>query len=106
MPYEMNNPSSQCSRRCLLFGAVTVIGAAAGVFSEATSAAAVMKISEAAVAYQDHPNGDRQCSKCAEFEPPSSCKMVAGTISPQGYCRIFTPIRPAAARLRASPHTA
>jgi hypothetical protein len=106
MAFELNDGPEHCSRRYLLFGAVAAVGAAAGICSEGTSANAAVKISEAAVAYQDHPNGDRQCSKCAEFEPPSSCKMVTGTISPQGYCRIFTPIRPAAARSRASPPTA
>jgi hypothetical protein len=60
-----------------------------------------MKISQAAVAYQDHPVGDKHCSKCAQFLAPSSCKMVDGTINPQGYCRIFMPIRAAAVRLSA-----
>jgi hypothetical protein len=45
------------------------------------------------VAYQDHPDGDKRCDKCEQFQPPSACKMVDGTISPQGSCRIFVPIR-------------
>jgi hypothetical protein len=56
-------------------------------------AAAAPKISKKAVAYQDHPEGDKRCEKCAQFQPPDACKMVEGPISPQGSCRIFMPVR-------------
>lgn len=100
MLYGLSNRSAPCSRRCLLLGA-----AAAGLYAGADppKATAVVKISEAAVAYQNHPNGDKQCSKCVQFQPPNSCKMVDGTISPQGYCRIFTPTHQAAAHSEPSP---
>lgn len=39
-----------------------------------------------AMKYQDTPNGDKQCSNCLQFVPPGSCKVVEGTISPNGYC--------------------
>ena len=39
--------------------------------------------------YQDSPKGDRQCSRCANFVAPSSCKLVAGAISPQGWCLFY-----------------
>ena len=58
----------------------------------AAEAVAAPKISKAAVAYQDHPNGDKRCDKCVQFQPPAACKMVEGTISPEGSCRIFTPL--------------
>ena len=54
---------------------------------------AAPKISKKAVAYQDHPDGDKECAKCAQFQPPDACKMVEGPISPQGSCRIFVPVR-------------
>ena len=57
------------------------------------TAAAAPKISKKAVAYQDHPDGDKECAKCAQFQPPDACKMVEGPISPQGSCRIFVPVR-------------
>jgi hypothetical protein len=56
-------------------------------------AIAAQKISKNAVAYQDHPDGDKQCAKCAQFQPPDACKMVEGPISPQGSCRIFVTLR-------------
>jgi hypothetical protein len=103
MSYELSNWSAPCSRRCLLLGAVAAVTTAVVVGADPTSAIAVIKISEAAVAYQDHPNGEKQCSKCLQFQPPHSCKMVDGTISPQGYCRIFSPIHQADARSRHAP---
>jgi hypothetical protein len=57
------------------------------------AAAAAPKISKKAVAYQDHPDGDKRCDRCAQFQPPDACKLVEGPIDPQGSCRIFVPIR-------------
>lgn len=104
MSSMLNNLSPPCSRRRLILGAVAAASAATAIADPRTAAAAI-KISESAVGYQDHPNGDRQCSKCAQFQSPSSCKMVDGTISPQGYCRIFMPLRSATARVHGSLST-
>ena len=92
------------SRRRLLLAAGAAVGAATAVSSDRTTAAE-LKISAGAVGYQDHPNGDKQCSECVHFLPPSSCKIVEGTISPHGYCRIFSPRQSAAARRGASAFT-
>ena len=105
MSFEPKNRSAPCSRRCLLLAAVSAVSAASFVGTRPTTAAAAMKISQTAVAYQDHPDGDRHCSKCMQFQPPSSCKMVDGTIDPRGFCRIFMPIRAAATGLGAAPST-
>jgi hypothetical protein len=96
MFYELKSRLAPWSRRDLLLLAVTAAGSAILVCNEAGTAIAAYKISETAVAYQDHPNGDKQCSKCVQFQAPSSCKMVDGTISPHGYCRIFAPRQSAA----------
>ena len=50
------------------------------------------KISQKAVAYQDHPDGNKRCDKCVQFQPPNACKVVDGTISPNGYCKLFVPV--------------
>ena len=47
------------------------------------------KLSKASVSYQEKPNGDRSCSNCNLFEPPSACKSVEGPISPNGWCKIW-----------------
>jgi hypothetical protein len=83
------------SRRALLQHAVVAAGATAITCGEPHRADAAIKISRAAVAYQDHPDGDKECAKCAQFEPPAACKLVDGPINPQGYCRLFAPIRQA-----------
>ena len=84
-----------CRRRLLLIAAAAVGAATAG---GSGSAEAALKVSASAAGYQDNPNGDKQCSKCVHFLPPSSCKMVDGTISPQGYCRLFSPRQSASGR--------
>jgi len=47
--------------------------------------------------YQDHPNENRRCANCVQFIPsaneqqPGTCQIVAGSISPDGWCMAFTP---------------
>jgi hypothetical protein len=47
--------------------------------------------------YQDHPSNGKRCGGCAAFTPPLSggtngaCSIVAGVISPDGWCMAFTP---------------
>jgi hypothetical protein len=80
-------------RRTVLQIAASCAGTAAILAASPKSANAAPKISKKAVAYQDHPDGDKQCDKCAQFQAPDACKMVEGPISPQGSCRIFMPFR-------------
>ena len=68
-------------------------GESAVLCARRNAAIAAIKISQKAVAYQDHPEGDKRCEKCAQFQAPNGCKMVDGPINPQGYCRIFAPLR-------------
>jgi hypothetical protein len=75
------------SRRSIMQAA---LGAAAAIVPR--PAAAEPTISKEAVAYQDQPQGDKECDKCVQFVPPSSCKVVEGQISPHGSCRIFRPL--------------
>ena len=80
-------------RRALLRYALGAAGGVAICNATSNPATAAPKISKQAVAYQDHPDGDKRCEKCAQFQPPDACKMVEGPITPQGYCRLFVPIR-------------
>jgi hypothetical protein len=88
MAGELKTTFAILSRRSLLRAAVAVTGV---IGTASRSIAAPTKISKVAVNYQDHPDGDRRCDKCAQFQPPDTCKMVEGTVSPQGSCRIFMP---------------
>jgi len=44
--------------------------------------------------YRDRPNKGRRCGGCAHFLEPNACEIVAGDISPNGWCRFHEP-RPA-----------
>jgi hypothetical protein len=80
------NEARNLSRRALLRSAACAgVGLAAGALS-ARRALAQQKASKQAMKYQDQPNGDKKCSECLQFVAPSSCKVVEGTISPNGYC--------------------
>ena len=90
-PYEaVAAPATNgMSRRRLfqtLVGSAAMLGAGFSlVLPERADAKAPKKIAK----YQDHPKGSQQCSKCRFFEPPHSCKLVAGKISPKGWCTFF-----------------
>jgi hypothetical protein len=48
-----------------------------------------VKLSQSAAQYQDTPRGGLSCVGCTFFRRPRSCKVVAGDISPNGWCRLF-----------------
>jgi hypothetical protein len=86
MSGEPEYGSARLSRRSLLLSTVGATGVLAAILNPAS---AQPKISKIAVNYQDHPDGDKRCDRCVQFQPPDACKMVDGSISPQGSCRIF-----------------
>jgi hypothetical protein len=47
------------------------------------------KLSKADAEYQDSPKNDQQCSICTKFQPLASCSVVAGDISPRGWCKLY-----------------
>jgi len=76
------------SRRQMLTRVMIAAAGALAVLGIASPALA--KMTQQAVAYQANPNNDQKCSGCALFKAPSSCIMIDGTISPDGWCRLFT----------------
>ena len=74
------------SRREALLRTVFFAGASAVVFGQAAEA----KVAQKAAQYQDKPHQGKQCSGCAHFHAPSTCDVVEGTISPNGWCKLFT----------------
>ena len=76
------------SRRGFLYSAAgggAVLGTTLIVFPAIASA----KASQQSAQYRPTPNGKAQCSNCSQFQPPSSCKLVDGTISPAGWCTLY-----------------
>ena len=87
-------PDGPSHRSMRIFRRSVLQVAAAGIIAAGSyRVSAQPKISKIAVNYQDHPDGNKRCDKCVQFQPPDACKVVEGTISPQGSCRIFIPIR-------------
>jgi hypothetical protein len=41
------------------------------------------------VDYQDNPKGIQMCATCSLFDPPTSCKIVEGDVSPNGWCKDY-----------------
>jgi hypothetical protein len=54
-------------------------------------ASAAGKMSQAAAKYQPTPKGDQRCDNCTLWEPPNGCKVVSGTIAPEGWCKLWVP---------------
>ena len=70
--------SASLARRALLLGV-----------SLARSARALEKIARAEAGYQDTPQGGLSCVGCTFFRRPAACQVVEGSISPDGWCRLF-----------------
>lgn len=71
-----------------LIGAM-VTASAAGLLSWVSPAPASEKMSPRQAEYQDTPKDIYSCAVCTLFEPPKSCKVVAGDISKDGWCKVF-----------------
>ena len=75
------------TRRGILQAGVAVLGGVA----VAPQARAQEKIAQTMVQYQKTPKNGQQCSTCVNYDPPSACKIVAGTIAPEGWCIAYGP---------------
>jgi len=76
------------SRRRLLQGAAMTVAGAAAVMAAIGPAEA--KMAQKAAAYQDTAKDGQSCASCTLFKAPSSCTLVDGTISPDGWCRFYS----------------
>jgi hypothetical protein len=85
--------SQGVSRRQVLTIAAGAAGAsvtgAAAVIGASTTAQAAAKASQKTVKYQDTPKGEQRCENCMQFEAPSTCKTVDGTVAAQGWCMVY-----------------
>jgi hypothetical protein len=76
------------SRRQLLQGAAMAVGGAAIVVAAVRPAEA--KMAQAAAGYQGKPKDGASCANCSLFKAPSSCTLVDGTVSPDGWWRFYS----------------
>ena len=83
------------SRKAFL-GAVVVLPVATALPASADAS----KSSQASMQYQATPKDGKHCAQCNFFIPGNSatadgtCKIVDGSISPNGYCIAFNAVRP------------
>ena len=75
------------TRRNVLRAGLGIIGAAAA----STARAQDQKIAQELVQYQGEPKEGAKCSGCAQFQVPNACAIVAGNISPNGWCVAYAP---------------
>jgi hypothetical protein len=81
------------SRRGFLQKSVCVTGAAAiasAVSGCATSPPVRGTTSKDQARYQDKPSGISRCGFCRHFYSPDICEVVAGPVSPRGWCPFYT----------------
>jgi hypothetical protein len=64
------------------------LAGASGVLGVVTTMAQ-QKMSQAEAEYQNRPKSGLACAACTLFRPPRSCQVVAGDISPTGWCKFF-----------------
>lgn len=76
------------SRRGLIRAGIG-LAAAAGV--AITARAQDDKLAQNLVQYQTEPKDGAKCSGCVNWVDPNACKIVAGTISPNGWCVAYAP---------------
>ncbi len=67
----------------------TTLSGVLAVLSTYGAARASDKMTREQAQYQDQPKGINMCSTCTLFEPPKSCKVVEGDVSPDGWCKAF-----------------
>jgi hypothetical protein len=47
------------------------------------------EVPQADAQYQAGPKDGMSCAMCQLFRPPDRCAVVAGNISPRGWCKFF-----------------
>ncbi|WP_428491274.1 high-potential iron-sulfur protein [Rhodopila sp.] len=83
----MSREFEKATRRQMMRAGLAVVGGIVAV----SSASAEDKIAQAQVQYQQTPKDGNKCSTCVNFQPPNACKIVAGTINPNGWCIAYAP---------------
>jgi hypothetical protein len=79
------------TRRTAIKTGLGLLGVAGAVSVAAKAQAQSAKADPSSVAYQTKPSNGQQCSGCVQWDPPNACKIVSGTISPSGWCELYSP---------------
>jgi hypothetical protein len=76
------------SRRRFL--ARAALGSLSAALASLSVPASAQQLAQSQVGYQDQPHDGKRCDLCSHFVKPGGCKLVAGPISAQGWCRLFS----------------
>ena len=88
----LNKPEFETNRRQLIGRATLVLGVAGllgGTLAARRADAAPAKLAPNEIGYQPSPKGGSRCELCVNWQAPNACKVVAGQISPSGWCGLF-----------------
>jgi hypothetical protein len=91
MDFNGPEPLARISRRRLIGVASGLTAFAGADFAAGNALAATKKVAQTAAGYQPMPKGAAQCDKCRLWQPPAACQLVAGAISPSGWCNLYAP---------------
>ena len=84
--------SAVVQRRRLIVD-LTLLAGAASLFDlilpGSWAVAGQVKLAQNEIGYQPTPKGQQRCDACVNWNPPGTCKLVAGSISPTGWCGLF-----------------
>ncbi len=95
---KLSKTFDRSRRDVLRNGVAAAAGAvAAGALLRVQPAqAAQAKVAKASAMYQDKPHGKQSCGHCIHFIPgktataDGTCQLVQGSISPNGWCVLFS----------------
>ncbi len=79
------------SRRDMLRTGMMIAAGVTGAAIASIARAEDEKIAQELVQYQNEPKDGQKCNMCAQWVDPNACKIVAGKISPNGYCVAYAP---------------
>lgn len=87
----MINSNNPTTRRDALRAGLAVVTAGVVTGASVRSARADDKLAQNLVQYQTEPKDGAKCSACVNWVGPNACKIVAGEISPNGWCVAYAP---------------
>jgi hypothetical protein len=88
----MSSEDNSTTRRgALKAGLALIAGTGAAAVAASRARAQSAKADPSTVGYQTKPSSGQQCSGCVQWDPPNACKIVSGTISPSGWCELYSP---------------
>jgi hypothetical protein len=82
---------TSASRRAALKAGLAILGVAGAASLAGRAQAQSAKADPSTVGYQTKPSSGQQCSGCVQWAPPNACKIVSGTIAPDGWCELYAP---------------